>query len=134
MGETLREAAERQFGFNPGQMRGPDGKWIHVGAAVSHAVHGKGTVTNTHALGKVSVRFDRGGLKKVSGRDLNPSGHDPLGGQIDEEILHQSHLRRQAMDRADEEAAHRRHLKGEALDRAAARRNAPLIKAIRDKP
>lgn len=134
MGEKLWEVAGRpQFAFNPGQMRGPDGKWIRVGAAVSHAVHGKGTVTDTHSLGKVSVRFDRGGLKKVSGKDLAPSGHDPLGGEIDEEVLHRRTVAKEAMDRADEEAAHRRHLKGEALDRAAARRNAPLVKKILSK-
>jgi len=75
---TLEEAAEHEFGFNPSQVRGPDGKWLHVGAAVKHAVHGKGTVTDTHALGKVSVRFDRGGLKKVGGKELHPSSHDPL--------------------------------------------------------
>lgn len=126
---TLREAAS-EFSFNPGQLRGPDGKWIHVGAAVSHAVHGKGTVTETHALGKVSVRFDRHGLKKVSGKELSPSGHDPLGGDIDEEIIHRRHVAKNAADRADEEAAHRRTLKGEALDRAAAKRNAPLVESI----
>jgi len=33
MSETLRQAAMRQFGFNPGEKRGPDGKWIKGGAA-----------------------------------------------------------------------------------------------------
>lgn len=32
MSETLGEFTARTFGFNPGEVRGPDGKWIHVGA------------------------------------------------------------------------------------------------------
>jgi hypothetical protein len=105
---TLAEAAAQEFGFNPDQVRAPDGKWLHVGGAVMHAVHGKGTVTEKHAFGKVSVRFEKGGLKKVGGKDLAPSGHDPLGEQIDEDVIHARHVAQDAQDHADEEAAHRR--------------------------
>jgi hypothetical protein len=116
---TTLEDDARAFGFNPSQVRGPDGKWISVGAAVSHAVHGKGTVTGTHALGKVSVRFDKGGLKKVGGKELSPSGHDPRGGKINEDIIHKRHLTEDARDAADEEAAHRRNKLRDAAERAA---------------
>lgn len=116
---TTLEDDARAFGFNPSQVRGPDGKWIRIGAAVEHAVHGKGTVTDTHALGKVSVRFDKGGLKKVGGKELSPSGHDPLGGEINEDIIHKRHVDKAAQDDADEEAAHKRNLLREAAERIA---------------
>lgn len=66
---TLAEAAALEFGFNPAQKRGPDGKWLFVGAAVAHAEHGVGEVVKTHMGGQVSVRFGRGvGVKKIGRR------------------------------------------------------------------
>lgn len=77
---SMRLAAAAQgFAFDESlHPRGPGGKWVHVGAVVEHAVHGKGTVTETHALGKVSVRFHNPGvgLKKVSAKELVPSRQD----------------------------------------------------------
>lgn len=53
---TLAEAA---FAFNKDQVRGPDGKWIRVGAMVKSEAHGTGTVTKVDkATGKVNVRFE----------------------------------------------------------------------------
>lgn len=115
---TLAQYAEQVYAFHPDQPRGPGGKWIHVGAAVEHAVHGKGTVTDTHAMGRVSVRFNRGGLKKVSGSSLSPSGHDPLGGEVDERMLDKSERRRAAMDEADVEGLHRAERRRAAAERA----------------
>lgn len=55
----------------PSQVRGPDGKWIHVGDVVEHATHGIGTVKKVHpgiGGGKVTVRFGgegEGGTSKL---------------------------------------------------------------------
>jgi hypothetical protein len=67
---TLEEAA-REFGFNPDQKRGPDGKWLFVGAVVKHVEHGIGQVTDKHMGGKVSVSF-KGDVKKVDKADVTP--------------------------------------------------------------
>lgn len=75
MSQTLAQAAA-QFAFNRDQVRGPDGKWIRVGAVVESAVHGKGTVTKIDKGGDVHVDFedpdaDTGRVvKKVSAKTL----------------------------------------------------------------
>lgn len=68
MGETLAQAATREFGFNPGQARGFGGKWIKVGDVVKDPKMGIGTVTKEHKdiPGKVSVRFGGDGEEGTS--------------------------------------------------------------------
>lgn len=126
--ETLAEAAAREFGFNPDQARGPGGKWIHIGAMVEHAVHGKGKVTDTHHLGKVSVRFDRPsvGLKKVAGKDLTPMAPSEVRRRAEMEANDEKGLARtldriNRADKADEGSLHRKRLQREAARKAAQR-------------
>lgn len=38
MGETLAQAAAREFGFDPAEKRGKDGKWTHVGGMIKGLV------------------------------------------------------------------------------------------------
>jgi hypothetical protein len=81
--------------FDPNQLRGPDGRWIHigggsVGSRVHHPEHGSGTLTHiqqesdhirpdgagfSHRAGSATVQFDSGGKHTFEHRPM-PGGGD----------------------------------------------------------
>lgn len=65
LAEQAQDAMDRLAKkFDPSQLRGPNGRWIHVGSPAAgtrlhHPEHGPGTVTG-HEGGNTHVRFDSG--------------------------------------------------------------------------
>lgn len=74
MGETLRQAAERDFGFDPAEKRGPDGKWI--GGGVSDALK-KGA-----KRGARGVRLPR--IGKKAAREADQANKDARTRRLDD--------------------------------------------------